>query len=181
MVRNRLEKLQRMVLSCWFLQANAACWIQWQNEWRSWFSFTHWGWMTHICVGNLTITGSDNGLWPVRRQAIIWTYAGILLIGPLGTNFSEILNEMHTFSFKKMHLKMSSRECVNHILPCGCYAVPCSVWALNDCFSKNNATWHCFWKGWVKLYFTQISYREFLCNQGIDADDSENQYRIVFF
>ena len=41
-------------------------------------------------------------------EAIIWTNAGILLIGPLETNFSEILIEIHTFSFKKMHLKMSS-------------------------------------------------------------------------
>ena len=63
--------------------------------------------MTHICVSNLTI-GSDNGLSPCRRQAIIWTNVGILLIGPLGTNFSEILIEIHTYSFKKMHLKMSS-------------------------------------------------------------------------
>ena len=35
--------------------------------------------------GNLTIIGSDNGLSPGRRQAITWTNAGILLIGPLGT------------------------------------------------------------------------------------------------
>ena len=69
---------------------------------------THWSRVTHICVGNLTIIASDNGLSPGRRQAIIWTNAGILLIGPLGTNFNEILIETHTFSFKKMHLKMSS-------------------------------------------------------------------------
>ena len=54
-----------------------------------------------------TTTGSDNGLSPDRRQAIIWTNVGILLIGPLGTNFSEILIRIQTFSFKKMHLKMS--------------------------------------------------------------------------
>ena len=52
---------------------------------------THWGRETHIYVGKLTIIGSDNGLSPERRQAIILTNAGILLIGPLGTNFSEIL------------------------------------------------------------------------------------------
>ena len=52
--------------------------------------------MTHICVSKLNIIGSDNGLSPGRRQAIIWTNAGILLIGPLGTNFSEILSEIHT-------------------------------------------------------------------------------------
>ena len=69
---------------------------------------THWGRVTHICVGKLTIIGSDNGLSPERRQAIIWTNAGILLIGPLGTNFSEILIGIQAFSFKKMHLKMSS-------------------------------------------------------------------------
>ena len=50
---------------------------------------THWGRVTHICVSRLTITGSDNGLSPGRRQAIIRTNAGILLIRPLGTNFSE--------------------------------------------------------------------------------------------
>ena len=73
-------------------------------------SLTHWGHVTHICVGKLTILGSDNGLSPGRRQAIIWTNAGILLIGPLGTNFSEILIEIKTFSFKKMRLKMSSAK-----------------------------------------------------------------------
>ena len=67
--------------------------------------------MTHICVGKLTIIGSDNGLSPERRQAIIWTNAGILLIGPLGTNFSEILIEIQTFSLKKIRLKMSSAKC----------------------------------------------------------------------
>ena len=66
--------------------------------------------MTHICVNKLTIIGSDNGLSPGRRQAIIWTNAGILLIGSLGTKFSEILIEIHTFLFKKIHLNMSSAK-----------------------------------------------------------------------
>ena len=85
---------------------------------------THWGRVTHICVGKLTIIGSDNGLSPERRQAIIWTNAGILLIGPLGTNFSEILIESQTFSLKKMRLKMSSAKCcsfrlgLNVLIPC---------------------------------------------------------------
>ena len=68
----------------------------------------HWGRVTHICIGNLTIIAPDNGLSPGRRQAIIWTNAGILLIGPLGTNFSEISIGIQVFSFKKMHLNMSS-------------------------------------------------------------------------
>ena len=71
---------------------------------------THWGRMTHISVDKLTIIGSDNGLSPGWRQAIIWTRAGILLIGPLETNFSEILIWVQTFSFKKMLLKMSSAK-----------------------------------------------------------------------
>ena len=69
---------------------------------------TQWGRVTHICVSKLTIIASDNGLSPGRRQAIIWTNAGILLIEPLRTNFSEIWSKIHTFSFKKMHLKLSS-------------------------------------------------------------------------
>ena len=73
-------------------------------------NLSSWGRETHICVGKLTIIASDNGLSPGRRQAIIWTNAGILLIGPLGTNFNEILIAIHTFSFKKMHLKMSSAK-----------------------------------------------------------------------
>ena len=60
--------------------------------------------LTHICVGNLTIIGSDNGLSPYRRQAIIWTNAGIVLIGPL------ILIKIHTFSFKKSNFKLLSAK-----------------------------------------------------------------------
>ena len=58
----------------------------------------------------LTIIGSDNGLSPSRRQAIIRTNAGILLVRTLGTHFNEVLSEIHTFSLKKMHLKMSSEK-----------------------------------------------------------------------
>ena len=53
--------------------------------------------MTHLCINNLTIIGSDNGLSPGRHQAIIWTSDGQLLIEHLGTNFSEILIEILTF------------------------------------------------------------------------------------
>ena len=71
------------------------------------YLLTHWGRVTHICVSKLTIIGSDNGLSPGRRQAIIWTNAGIL-VRPLGTIFNEIIIEIYSFLFKKMHLKMSS-------------------------------------------------------------------------
>ena len=69
---------------------------------------THWGRGKHTCVDKLIIIGSDNGLSPWRRQAIIWTNAGILLIEPLGTNFGDILIEIYTLSFEKIHLKMST-------------------------------------------------------------------------
>ena len=68
---------------------------------------THSGRVTHICVDNLTIIGSDNGLSPSRRQAIIWTNVAIVLIEPSGTNLSEISIEIITFSAKKMRLKIS--------------------------------------------------------------------------
>ena len=70
----------------------------------------HWSRLMWICVGNLPIIGSDNGLSPTRCQAIIWTNSRILLIWFLGTNFSEILIKIHKLSFTKMHLKMSSAK-----------------------------------------------------------------------
>ena len=98
------------------MKSTTFCWI-WSLAWvcvekGSYISdinpLTHWGRVTHICVDNLTIIVSDNGLSPGRRQAIIWTNAGLLLIGPLGTNFSEISIKILTFSFTKMRLKVSS-------------------------------------------------------------------------
>ena len=76
----------------------------------SWTILTPWGRVTHICVSKLATIGSDNGLSSGRRQDIIWSIAGILMIGPLGTNFGEILIEILTFSFKKMRLKVSSAK-----------------------------------------------------------------------
>ena len=77
---------------------------------------THRGRETHICVDEHANIGSDNGF--------MWTNAGILLIEPLGTNFNEILIEIHTFSIKKnafenvvwgMATMLSRPQCVN---PC---------------------------------------------------------------
>ena len=88
------------------------------------FHLTHWGRVKHVCIDHLTKIVSDNGLSPGRRQAIIWTNDGTLLIGPLGRNFNEILIGIHKFSFKKMHLKMSSAKwrqiclCLNVLICC---------------------------------------------------------------
>ena len=85
---------------------------------------THWGWVMHICISNLTIMSSNDGLLSGRRQVIIQTNAGILLIGLLGTNFSENLIEIITFSVKKMCLKVSSAKrlpfclCLNVLTHC---------------------------------------------------------------
>ena len=67
---------------------------------------TNWGQVTNICISKLTIIVSNNGLSPGRRQAIIWNNVWILLVWPLDTNFSEILIEIHTFSFNKICLKV---------------------------------------------------------------------------
>ena len=97
----------------WSYSTNACfllCWLG--GHFKNTFELlTHWGRVTHICIDKLAIIGSDNGLSPDRRQPIIWINAGILLIGPLGTNFSEILIEIQTFSLKKIRLKMSSTKC----------------------------------------------------------------------
>ena len=72
--------------------------------------------MTHIFASKLPTIGSYNDLSPGRRQAIIWTNAGILLIWPIGTNFNEILIEMQPSSLTKMHLKMSSAKWLSFCL-----------------------------------------------------------------
>ena len=123
MVLSHYQNQYRLVVSwtlknklLWNLNQNKIIFIQ-ENAfenfiWRkvSHFVLTHWGRVTHICVSKQTIIGSDNGLSPGWRQAIIWTNAGILLIGTLGTNFSQILIEIRIFSFKKMGLKVSSAK-----------------------------------------------------------------------
>ena len=53
-----------------------------------------------------TNNASHNSLSPDQCQSFIWTNAGILLIGSLGTNFNEIVIKIHVFLFKRIHLKM---------------------------------------------------------------------------
>ena len=85
--------------------------------------------------------GSDNGLSPGRRQAIIWTNARKLLFGPPGAKFSEIVIEIHTFSINEMYLKMSSGKwqpfCLGlnvltyHITTPLCYFICWYHWLIN--------------------------------------------------
>ena len=65
---------------------------QFANNWQCydlniWYiQLARWGRVTLICVSNFTVIG--------RRQDIIWTNDGILLIRTLWTNFKEILSEI---------------------------------------------------------------------------------------
>ena len=110
------NRLSKQSWGWWFEMPSRPLWRHCNVLWHwmlhcfSIWSLTQRGRVTHICVGTNNNIGSDNGLSPGRRQAIIWTYAGILLIGPLWTNFSGILSKIHTFSFKKMHFKTSSAK-----------------------------------------------------------------------
>ena len=99
---------------------------------------THWGRVSHTWVSNWTIMGSDNGLSPGRRQAVIWTNAGILFMEPLGINFIEILLGIPIFSFKKMRLKMSPAKwgpfclglnVLTMIIPPNTSWRTCTIWA----------------------------------------------------
>ena len=79
-------------LNCWLINVNQLIDAEWG------------------IYASVTIIAPDNGLSPDWHQGIIWINAGVLLIGPLETNFSEVLIEMQTFSFKKMHFKVSSAK-----------------------------------------------------------------------
>ena len=69
-------------------------------------------WRIYASV-NYAIIGSDNGLSPGRRQAIIWTNDVILLIGHLGTNFNDFFFiKIKTFSLTNLYLKVSSAKVV---------------------------------------------------------------------
>ena len=123
---------------------------------------THWGQVTHICVSKLTIIGSDNGLTPGRHQAIIWTNAGILLIGPLGINFRETSIEIHTFSFKKIHLKLSSGK----------------WWPFCLCLNVLTEVWYSYWS---RLCTTPFHHNggSFLANT-IGCHHNVVQYIMIF-
>ena len=83
--------------------------------WPGLNELTYSGQVTHICVSELSSIGSDNGLAPGRRQAIIWTNAGILLIRTPGTHFSEILSELHTIWLRKCTSKCRLRNGGNFV------------------------------------------------------------------
>ena len=72
---------------------------------------THWDRVTHMFVSKLTITGPYKGFPPGRCQAIIWTRAGIMLIGPLGTIRWNLTQNWYIFiqgnAFKNVDRKLA--------------------------------------------------------------------------
>ena len=80
------------------------------------WQLTHWGRMTHICVSELTIIGPDNGLSPGRRQAIIWTNAGIYII--IMKNFPHLLWNRRAWCFFRdtyLTIEVQGIRCTNHL------------------------------------------------------------------
>ena len=64
----------------------------------------------NLSITNCVIFGSDNGLFPVRCQAIISTNDDFVTLRPLETNFNEISRKIQQFSFKIMNLNISSAK-----------------------------------------------------------------------
>ena len=111
--------MRRNHFSMPYIQSRTHC-RKWYGMWGKQLCFpqikTHWGRVTRIC--QLT-----NQHW-FRKWLVAWSAPSHYLNQcwdivnwKLGTNFSELLIEIHTFSFKKMHLKMMSilsrPQCVN--------------------------------------------------------------------
>ena len=130
---------------------------------------SHWGRVTHIYVSKLAIIGSDNDLSPGQRQAIIWTNDGILLIRHLGTKFNETSIKIHAFSFKKIHLKMSSQKW-QPFCPGG-DDLNISVWAPHSMFSGRAWLQGNGWAGvmGVRAMYevSAIRYGEIRCGPGV--------------
>ena len=134
-----------------------------QNYWTAIHQLTYWGQVTHICASKLTIIESDNGLSPVRRQAIIWINAGILLIG--GTNFIEILSKILTSSFKKMCLKMLSGKCRPYCLGLNVLM----IWADINVWHKGNTACRNFSSDHTCL--RKVTFQEHQCLNGPSPED----------
>ena len=68
-----------------------------------------------IAVACVSLLAASRGLACRGTALCLWEQgllrgdtAGLLSVGPLGSNFSEILIKIGNFSFTKIHLKMSS-------------------------------------------------------------------------
>ena len=95
---------------------------------------TYWSRVMYICISKLGHHWFRSLLW---HQAIIWTYADLMLIEPSRTNFSEIWLKIWGLTFKKIYLKMSSTKwrplclCLNVLL--GNTEVKWHQWHFHQC------------------------------------------------
>ena len=82
---------------------------------------THWGRVTHICVSELSIIGSDNGLSPNHYLEQCWLIFNWSLRNKHQWNFdqnSNIFIEANPFqNVWKMAAMLSRPQCVNKMLP----------------------------------------------------------------
>ena len=73
----------------------------------TWLNHIYAEWRVYASV-NKAMSGSNNGLSPVRKEAIVWTSPGLLsnllFVGPLETNVSEIVIGIQIFSRNKIDL-----------------------------------------------------------------------------
>ena len=76
----------------------------------NWMALTHCNLVTPYGVKNLGNFGPDSALSLIRYRVITWNNRDILLIGPIGTNCSDIPIKLPTLSFKKMHFKRSAAK-----------------------------------------------------------------------
>ena len=87
---------------------------------------THWGHLTHICIGDSTIIVSDNGLSPNRRQAIFWTEMGILM------KFQAKFKNLHSWDiFQKVLWQKATNL----------YRSQCIVISIRPMFIHTEDTW----------------------------------------
>ena len=122
---------------------------------------------------NWVSISSDNGLAPIRRQAIILTNAGLLSIGPWRTNFSEILIKIQNFSFTKIHLKISSAKW-RPFCPRGNELIDPFIyrwWKTDSCQSAKHVTW--MTSGNMHIMFMYNMYIMYLSRHSVCSSTSQ--------
>ena len=72
-------------------------------------------------ASNLEKIGQLTPESPVRHEAIIWTNAGIMLIGSLGINFGDIWIKIYYFllkesAFENVVCEMGTFQCLNVLI-----------------------------------------------------------------
>ena len=125
--RKHITMLQHWSPFGYYSYKSRKCLCRWLSARLQW-------WLQCVSNGVNSLRPSGAYMSPDRRQAIILTNDGILLIGPLGINFSEILIEILTFSFKRMRLKVSSAKWRP-------FCLSLNVTVLMQCCTKPTTSW----------------------------------------